>query len=143
MFDERFFLNYEETDLCNRARKLGISCFIIPSSLVRHHAHATLGPYRAPMQLYFLTRNALLFTEKHGSARERWETLKSRLTAFYWNVRRSWEAGFILDLPTRGMLRGLWDYGWRRFGDCPPAIRRLDAAYRGLAYVPSSFACRA
>jgi GT2 family glycosyltransferase len=138
LFDERFFLNYEETDLCHRARKLGISSFIIPSSVVRHDAHATLGPYRAPMQLYFLTRNALLFVEKHGSARERRETLKSRLAAFYWNVRRSWEAGFFLDPPTRGMLCGLWDYYRQRFGDCPLAIRHLDAAYRKRAYVPSS-----
>lgn len=138
LFDERFFLNYEETDLCHRARKLGISSFVIPSSVVRHHAHATLGPYRAPMQLYFLTRNALLFTQKHGSAKDRREALKSRLAAFYWNVRRSWEAGVFLDPPTRGMLRGLWDYFRSRFGDCPPAIRRLDADFRGLPYLPSS-----
>jgi len=138
LFDERFFLNYEETDLCNRARKLGFPSFVVPSSVVRHHAHATLGPYRAPMQLYFLTRNALLFTQKHGSAADRRETLKSRLAAFYWNVRRSWEAGVFLDPPTRGMLRGFWDYYRKNFGDCPPAIRELDAAFRGLPYLPSS-----
>ncbi len=138
LFDERFFLNYEETDLCHRARKLGFPSFVVPSSVVRHHAHATLGPYRAPMQLYFLTRNALLFTQIHGSAQDRWETLKSRLAAFYWNVRRSWEAGVFLDPPTRGMLRGFWDYYRKNFGDCPPAIRRLDAAFRGLPYLPSS-----
>lgn len=138
LFDERFFLNYEETDLCHRARKLGFSSFVVPASVVRHHAHATLGPYRAPMQLYFLTRNALLFTQKHGSAEERRETLKSRLTAFYWNVRRSWEAGVFLDPPTRGMLRGFWDYYRENFGDCPPSIRRLDAIFRGLPFLPSS-----
>lgn len=138
LFDERFFLNYEETDLCHRARTLGIASFVIPSSVVRHHAHATLGPYRAPMQLYFLTRNALLFTQKHGSAGDRRETLKSRLAAFYWNVRRSWEAGVFLDPPTRGMLRGFWDYYRKNFGDCPPSIRQLDAAFRGLPCLPSS-----
>jgi len=66
LFDERFFLNYEETDLCYRARKLGIPSFIVPSSAVRHHASATLGPYNAPMQTYFLTRNGLLFADKHA-----------------------------------------------------------------------------
>jgi GT2 family glycosyltransferase len=131
LFDERFFLNYEETDLCYRAHQLGISSFVIPSSVVRHDAHATMGPYGAPMQLYFLTRNALLFTAKHGSGRQWRETLMSRLTEFYWNVRKSWEAGHILDLPTRAMAQGFWDYYRKRFGDCPPAIRRLDAAYRG------------
>ncbi len=138
LFDEQFFLNYEETDLCCRARKLGISAFIIPASVVRHHGSATMGPYRSPMQLYFLTRNALLFTHKHGTRRELRASLKSRLAVFYWNVRRSWEAGVILDRPTRGMLQGLWDFHRRRFGDCPSSIRRLDAAHRGQAYVPSS-----
>jgi hypothetical protein len=64
--------------------------------------------------------------------------LKSRLAVFYWNVRRSWEAGVILDRPTRGMLQGLWDFYRHRFGDCPSSIRRLDAAHRGQTYVPSS-----
>ena len=138
LFDERYFLNYEETDLCRRAYKLGMRAFVIPGSVVRHHGSATIGPYRAPLQLYFLTRNALLFTKTHGSRRELRASLKSRLAVFYWNVRRSWEAGVILDLPTRGMLQGLWDFYRQRFGDCPPSIRRLDAAHRRQIGMPPS-----
>jgi GT2 family glycosyltransferase len=138
LFDERFFLNYEETDLCYRARKLGMASFVVPSSQIRHHANATMGPYNAPMQSYFLARNALLFADKHASFKERLRVYKFHLTEFYWRLRRSWEAGRIMDLPTRAMARGFLDYGMRRFGDCPAIIRRYDAAHRGKPYLPSS-----
>lgn len=140
LFDERFFLNYEETDLCYRARKLGFPSFIVPSSVVRHYASATLGPYNAPMQTYFLTRNGLLFADKHASFRQRLPMYRFRLTTLYWDIRKSWEKGSVMDLPTRAMARAFLDYILRRFGDCPTAIRRHDAAYRGLPYLPSSAA---
>jgi GT2 family glycosyltransferase len=131
LFDERFFLNYEETDLCYRARKLGIPSFVVPSSVVRHYASATLGPYNAPMQTYFLTRNALLFADKHASLKQRLAAYRFRLATLYWEIRKSWEAGSIMNLPTRAMALAFWDYALRRFGDCPAIIRRYDARHRG------------
>lgn len=135
LFDERFFLNYEETDLCYRARKLGIPCFVVPSSVVRHHGNATMGPYTAPLQAYFMTRNGLLFAEKHATGEQRRYLYLKNL---YWEIRRAWKAGRFLDSPTRARARAFWDYAWRRFGDCPDVIRREDAAYRGIPYRPSS-----
>ena len=138
LFDERFFLNYEETDLCYRARKLGIASFIVPSSAVRHYGSATVGPYTAPMQTYFLTRNGLLFADKHASFKQRLRVYRFRLTILYWDIRKSWEAGSLMSLPTRAMARGFLDYALRSFGDCPTAIRRYDAFHRGQPYMPSS-----
>lgn len=126
--DERFFLNYEETDFCYRARKLGISCFVVPGSLVRHHANISMGSYPAPMQAYFLTRNGMLFAEMHGPASQmRPGFLIKRL---YWDLRRAWKVAARKDLPTFAILRAYWDYFRRRFGDCPPIIRQMDTAYR-------------
>lgn len=138
LFDERFFLNYEETDLCYRARKLGIPSFIIPASKIRHYGSATVGPYTAPMQTYFLTRNGLLFADKHASFMQRLRVYRFRLVTLYWDIRKSWEAGSVLNLPTRAMARAFLDYALRRFGDCPTVIRRYDAFYRGQPYLPSS-----
>jgi GT2 family glycosyltransferase len=138
LFDERFFLNYEETDLCYRARSLGIPSFVVPSSVVRHYASATLGPHNAPMQTYFLTRNGLLFADKHASFRQRLPVYRFRLATLYWDIRRSWDAGNSMTLPTRAMARAFLDYALRRFGDCPAVIRRYDAIHRGQPYVPSS-----
>lgn len=135
LFDERFFLNFEETDLCHRARKLGIPSFVVSSSVVRHHGNATMGPYDAPMQAYFMTRNGLLFAEKHETGAQRRHLYLKNL---YWEIRRTWKARRFLSLPTRAKARAFWDYAWRRFGDCPDVIRRYDAAYRGIPYRPSS-----
>jgi hypothetical protein len=130
LFDERFFLNFEETDLCYRARALGIPSFVVPASQVRHHASTTLGAYNAPLQTYFLTRNGLLFTEIHATRAQHRQVVRARLADLYWSLRKSWEAGQFMNLPTRAMARAFWDYGVRRFGDCPAAIRRYDARYR-------------
>ena len=135
-FDERFFLNYEETDFCYRARKAGIPCFVVPASVVRHHASASLGNYPAPMYAYFLTRNGLLFAEQHIPHAQNRPLL--RLKTVYWDIRRSWKTAWRKDLPTWAILWAFWDYSWRRFGDCPAAIRRLDAKYRRMPYQPSS-----
>lgn len=135
-FDETFFLNYEETDFCYRARKLGISCFVVPASVVRHHANASIGNYPAPMQAYFLTRNKLLFADKHGPLSQR--SLLFRVKTVYWDIRRARKSARRKDLPTWAILRAFWDYSLRRFGDCPAAIRRLDAKYRGIPVQPSS-----
>lgn len=35
-FDERFFLFFEEFDLCNRVKKLGYKIFILPSAKIKH-----------------------------------------------------------------------------------------------------------
>jgi len=130
LFDERFFLNYEETDLCYRARALGIPSFMVPASRVRHYASTTLGAYDAPLQAYFLTRNGLLFAKLHATRQQHRRVLRARLADLYWSLRKSWETGHFLDLPTRARARAFWDYGFRRFGDCSPAIRRYDARTR-------------
>jgi GT2 family glycosyltransferase len=135
-FDERFFLNYEETDFCYRARQAGIPSFIIPASVVHHHANAAMGHYPAPMYAYFLARNGLLFSDKHSPPEQR--RLLSRLKTIYWDIRRARKTARRKDLPTWAILWAFWDYSWRRFGDCPAAIRRLDAKYRGIPYQPSS-----
>lgn len=130
VFDERFFLNFEETDLCTRARALGIPSFVVPASRVLHHASTTLGAYNAPLQAYFLTRNGLLFAKLHATRAQRRRVARARLADFYWSLRKSWEAGHFMDMPTRAIGRALWDYAMGRFGDCPAAIRRYDARYR-------------
>lgn len=135
-FDESFFLNYEETDFCYRARDAGIPSFIVPASVVHHHANASMGHYPAPMYAYFLSRNGLMFTDRHGDPSQR--RLLFRLKTVYWDIRRARRSARRKNLPTWAILWAFWDYSRGRSGDCPAAIRRLDAKYRGIPYQPSS-----
>lgn len=128
LFDERFFLNYEETDWCYRAAALGIRCHVVTKSVVEHIGSASLGARTAPLQTYFLTRNRLLFYDKHGGLRDLFAAYVETLSDLVGRIVRSVKARSpigCLDPSTRALLLAIRDYGLRRFGDCPGRVREL------------------
>lgn len=133
-FDERFFLNYEETDWCYRARRAGIPCFVVKAALTHHKGSASLGPLAGPMQTYFLVRNELLFTETHASTlqlmRVYKKALKHSLLRLQDAVKRRRGLSVKLDTSSRAYFLAIRDYLFRRFGDCPPRVRQLAKEFR-------------
>jgi GT2 family glycosyltransferase len=128
-FDERFYLTYEDTDLCYRAKACGIRSFVVTSSEVEHSASATMGPVKAPLQTYFLTRNELLFIEKHCTGSLRLAMYARRLRRLVWRIFQAMLARRLTEPSTIAMICGFRDYGLRRFGDCPRRIRDYATAY--------------
>jgi GT2 family glycosyltransferase len=63
MFDEEFYLCYEETDLCYRAKKAGLKILAVPTSLIWHKGGASLKGSSAE---YYLVRNRALFMKKNA-----------------------------------------------------------------------------
>jgi len=63
LFDERFFLYYEDVDYCLRAKKAGFECMVIPEVKVIHRQVKSQIP---DQKEYYLARNHLLFLEKHA-----------------------------------------------------------------------------
>ncbi len=122
LFDERFFLNFEETDWCYRVRAAGFGCFMAPGSVVMHKANGTVGSIEAPLQTYFCLRNELLFLDKHA-------TLAQRLGAYrrlgFQLCRRVVKTLLArrIELRTRAIFLAARDYLLKRFGDCPDEIR--------------------
>lgn len=57
-FDERFFIYYEDCDLCWRARLRGISTVYLPEVIVYHEYGATI-PGGSPKRYYLRERNRL------------------------------------------------------------------------------------
>jgi GT2 family glycosyltransferase len=144
--DPRFFLTFEETDWCYRARKAGYRCLVVSDAKVWHKGSASFGGEESPLYLYFYTRNRLLWAERHlgfvSWLRVCRRTLKEvfpieagfpalrgqGIKRIYWgmlewpvNVRRVWS-----EPARKAMRRGLQDYVFRRFFDCHPVIRRLN-----------------
>ncbi len=68
LFDERFFLYYEDLDLCERVREHGYLLFSVPSARIWHKGRATMGD-PSPRQRYHLARGSVLFFAKHTPAR--------------------------------------------------------------------------
>lgn len=93
LFDDNFFLYYEEVDFCKRARKRGWSCWYVPKSRVVHLVGAASGisetrkkaPRRPP---YWFESRQRYFLKNHG-----WFTLLLADSSFiigyaFWRMRR-------------------------------------------------------
>lgn len=66
LLDPSFFLYYEETDWCSRARDAGYKTIFVPSGKVWHKVSQSMNG-RSATQLYYCCRNRLLFMSKRGT----------------------------------------------------------------------------
>lgn len=65
LFDERFFMYYEDQDLCRRARTHGYRLLIVPEAKMWHKVSASTGGEGTPLNKYYLARSSVLFYAKH------------------------------------------------------------------------------
>ena len=70
LFDERFFLYYEDSEFCLRAKRKGLKIMYIPQSVVYHENAASAGLGSA-LQDYYQTRNRMLFASIYLPIRTR------------------------------------------------------------------------
>lgn len=70
LFDETFFLYFEETDLCRRAKLKGWSTWYVVESRVAHVGSASTGSqrYDRPMPRYWFDSRRHYFLKNHGTA---------------------------------------------------------------------------
>jgi N-acetylglucosaminyl-diphospho-decaprenol L-rhamnosyltransferase len=66
LLDERFFLFYEDADLCRRLAHRGLACAVIPAATMLHHGHSTVSNPRfgSAIELQML-RSSYLYYKKH------------------------------------------------------------------------------
>jgi GT2 family glycosyltransferase len=88
LFDEHFFLYFEETDLCRRAAKAGFKTAYVPGSRVAHVGSASTGSKtwkRYPA--YWFESRRHYFSKQHGRPYF-WGATAARLTAgSFWRLR--------------------------------------------------------
>lgn len=115
-FDERFFLYFEDTDLCWRMNQAGWKCLFVPSARINHEGGASTQGKLAVWRSYYYTRNRFLFFMKNRTGLAALPTLLS----IYSHLARH-----CLVLPFRGEngrrqlkaeLLGLKDYLNGSFG---------------------------
>jgi GT2 family glycosyltransferase len=122
-FDERFFLNFDETDWCFRAARAGHKLRVARDAVIDHQGSATIGGSESPLQTYFMARNRLLFAEKHCTPEQR-QALLGRYRV------RARQFGAKNPALAEAFRRGAQDYADRLFGDCPPEIRAMHMLQR-------------
>ena len=64
LFDEGYFLYYEDADLSVRARKKGCGLLVVPQATVVHSEQSTENPEKT----YWLVRSGLRFFREHTPA---------------------------------------------------------------------------
>lgn len=133
-FDERFFLQLEETDFWLRARRTGVRSLCTMEARIVHAESRSFGGRTTPMKAYYMVRNTLLLTEKHHLSPT---GVFRALRSLYWSVSNfahkaddgqtaiplvSWPRSrnpFIM-----AARAGFRDYLLRRFGRIAPVVLR-------------------
>lgn len=149
LFDEKFFLTYEEADLCYRARRAGIKSYVVPEAIVWHKVSISFGGEESAIFRYYITRNKLLWAEKNLAIFNRLLVYKLALKEFLTLIIPPFRVNFAKDTslikriswslleyknsfiknyndPLRkAKIRGLSDYLLRRFGNCSESVRSI------------------
>jgi GT2 family glycosyltransferase len=117
-FDERFFLQLEETDFCHRALNAGIPSLCLPSVRIVHAESRSFGGRNTPDKTYYITRNRLLLAEK---SRPRWRAYRAALRLILWRADERANGSVLRWVLSgkphaRAMRQGFRDYCLRRFG---------------------------
>ena len=146
-FDSDFFLTYEESDWCFRARRAGYSCLVVPQARVWHKISRSFGSEASPLLAYFLTRNRLYWAKKHlspiGQAQVFSRILREMfprfsygdaqaygfVRRFYWALQRFVRDCINLQSKSRyqAQIVGIRDFLSGRLGDCPSSVRQLKS----------------
>lgn len=79
MFDEKYFLYYEDTDFTMRAKNAGYKALYVPDAYLYHKNAASTGGSGSDLQDYFITRNRLLFGMKYAPLRSKLALIRESL----------------------------------------------------------------
>ncbi len=116
LLDERFFIYYEETDWCARAREAGYQVWLVPQARVWHKI-SLQARGASPWYLYLMTRNRLLYLRKRGASwlHLLWVILTSEVrTLLSWSLRPHHRDKRALRIYR---ARGVVDFLRGRFGE--------------------------
>jgi len=87
LFDDRYFLYYEDSDLYFRAKQANFKIMYIADAKV-YHKNAQSTGLGSPIQDYYITRNRMIFAGKFLSLRTRFALFREGLRNFRSPVKR-------------------------------------------------------
>jgi GT2 family glycosyltransferase len=106
LFDERFFMYYEDSDYCLRARARGQCLIVVPQARLWHKVAASIGGCDSPGERYHMALSSALFFRKHVRGRRWLIVAPCRVGSAFKTVAR---------LLAARRPRSAWAYlrGWR------------------------------
>ncbi|PRZ06421.1 hypothetical protein BCE75_106139 [Isoptericola sp. CG 20/1183] len=123
LFDDRYFLNFEDSDWSMRARRRGVALRVVPRSRVRHGVSRSFTGAYAYLGTYYYLRNLLLFARTWLPGRQRRRLLRTRVLPS--PVRDARERGPRAGLRTGRILVAVaLAQVRRRYGRAPSRLER-------------------
>jgi GT2 family glycosyltransferase len=92
LFDEKYFLYYEDNDLSQRARAKGFEIFYQPKAILWHKNAGSTGGSGSLLQDYYITRNRLLFGFKYAKFKTKLALIKESIK-FIFSGRKAQRKG--------------------------------------------------
>jgi GT2 family glycosyltransferase len=102
-FDEKFFLYLEDADLCLRAKKIGLSIYFVPNSIM-WHKNAKSSGVGGNLHDYYFARNRMLFGMRHGSTRLKFALVRESMRILL--KGRQWQKRGVVDFYLRNFGQG-------------------------------------
>jgi GT2 family glycosyltransferase len=116
--DEAYFMYWEETDWCTRAKQAGWEVLFAPTALMRHKAPIDPGVL-SPVTIYYMTRNRLRFFALHTPWPRKILTLAYALNGIFHGLWHSHRLGRTEH--TKALRAALLDSLQRRWGYVAPS----------------------
>lgn len=114
MFDERYFLYFEDADFCMRARKAGFKLAVAPDAIVRHDQSSSTSKLGAALLLRYHYRNAHLFNIKYAPF---WTKISLPFWSIWIIIRQAVKILLIRNIKaSKAILIGVLDFYKCRFG---------------------------
>ena len=104
MFDNRYFLYYEDNDLCQRTRRKGFEILYEPKAVLWHKNAGSAGGSGSALQDYYITRNRLLFGLSYAKLRTKFAIIRESLKIL--SSGRTWQKKGALDFYLRRFGKG-------------------------------------
>lgn len=106
LFDERYCLYFEDSDLCLRIKKAGYK-LIFDSNVKLAHKVAQSSGIGSPLNDYFITRNRLLFGMNYADTRTKFALLREAVKKLFIGTKAQKQA--VRDFFMRKLGWGSWN----------------------------------
>lgn len=113
-FDDRYYLSWEDVDLCVRVRKAGRKVVAVPPSII-YHKGGRSGLRMTGIRNYYAVRNSLLLMRKHSGAAY-FLSAPSLVFSFLWQSLRAQETLRVRAECCRSVFDAVMDHLLQRYG---------------------------
>lgn len=107
MFDDRYYLYYEDADLSMRVKRKGFGIIYVPKSIIWHKNAGSAGGSGSVLQDYYITRNRLLFGFRYSPIRSKLALSRESLSLFLRG--RQWQKRGVMDFYLGRLGRGSYN----------------------------------